>query len=196
VTGGPETGATYDHDLVTGSNDSQLDIADATSALIEGLTNGVQYKFAVVSLDEAANPSVFSEPICVTPEKTIDFSQIYSGAGGKGGGEYCFIATAAFGSYDHPVVRVLRDFRDRFLVELPGGRSAVAAYYAAGPSLAAVVADREGLRTAVADGLTVFSGTAIGLMSIGPTGFTFGLAACIVLGLAIGLALPRRRRDP
>jgi len=41
----------------------------------------------------------------------------------------------------------------------------------------------------------VFSGTAIGLMAIGPTRFTAGLAACLMLGLVIGLKLPRRRRD-
>jgi hypothetical protein len=195
VTGGPEGGAAYNHALVSGYSDSQLNVADATSATIEGLTNGVQYKFAVVSLDDAANPSVFSEAICATPEETVDFSEIYDGSGGKGGGHYCFIATAAFGSYDHPTVRVLRAFRDGFLAKVPGGRGVIAAYYAVGPSLAAIVEGDEGLRAAVADGLTVFSGTAIGLMAIGPTRFTAGLAACLMLGLVIGLKLPRRRRD-
>ncbi|MGE4357911.1 MAG: FG-GAP repeat domain-containing protein, partial [Candidatus Omnitrophota bacterium] len=32
--------------------------------------------------------------------------------GGGGGGGGCFIATACFGSYDHPFVKVLRQFRD------------------------------------------------------------------------------------
>jgi hypothetical protein len=194
VPGGPAGGAAYNHALVSGYSDSQLNVADATSATIDNLENGAQYKFAVVSLDAAANPSVFSEAICATPEVTVDFSEIYDGSGGKGGGHYCFIATAAFGSYDHPTVRVLRAFRDGFLAKVPGGRGVIKAYYAIGPSLAAIVGGDEELRTAVADGLTVFSGTAIGLMAIGPTRFTAGFAACLVLGLIIGLKLPRRRR--
>lgn len=195
VGGGPEAGAAYDDGLVSGYTDSKLSDADATSATIDGLHNGTQYKFAVVALDDAANPSVFSEAICATPEVTIDFSDIYGDAGGKGAGNYCFVATAAFGSYDHPTVRVLRAFRDRFLAKLPGGRKVIAAYYAAGPSLAAVVEGDEELRAAVAGGLTAFSGAAIGLLAIGPARFTAGFAACLAIGLVIGLALPRRRRD-
>ena len=195
VTGGPTGGAAYDHGLVSNFTDSQMEVADATRATIDGLTNGVQYKFAVVSLDAAANPSAFSEAICATPEETVDFSDVYGGAGGKGSGNYCFIATAAFGAYDHPTVRVLRAFRDGFLAKVPGGRAAIAAYYEAGPSLAALVEGDEGLRAAVADGLTVLSGTAVGLLAIGPTRFTAGFAVCLVLGLVIGLKLPRRRRD-
>jgi len=195
IAGGPEAGVAYDPALVSGFTDSKMDVSGATDATIDGLSNGTQYKFAVVTLDSAANPSVFSETICATPEETVDFWDIYSGAGGKGDGEFCFIATAAFGSYDHPVVRVLRRFRDEFLVELPGGRAAVGAYYAVGPTLAGAIEGHESTRAAVADLLTAFSGIAVGLMSVGPTGFALGLLGCILIGLTIGIALPRPRRD-
>jgi hypothetical protein len=194
ITGGFSAGDEFDPSLISHFDDSQESDSEATSATIDGLDNGTQYKFAVVSLDDAANPSAFSEVVCATPERTIDFSDLYGGAGGKGGGEYCFIATAAFGSYDHPVVRALREFRDEFLVKLPGGPTAVAAYYAIGPTLASAIEGHETARAAVREGLFVFSGTAAVLTAIGPARFGFGLAACLLAGLVIGLALPRRRR--
>jgi len=61
---------------------------------------------------------------------------------GSSGG--CYIATACYGSYDHPDVRVLRRFRDRYLLTHCLGRALVAAYYRVSPLLA----KRMGQRTA------------------------------------------------
>ncbi|HAY39658.1 MAG TPA: hypothetical protein DCY53_10230, partial [Desulfobacteraceae bacterium] len=47
--------------------------------------------------------------------------------GGGGGG--CFIATAAYGSLVEPNVKILRDFRDRFLTTNTAGKSLVNLYY-------------------------------------------------------------------
>ena len=48
----------------------------------------------------------------------------------------CFIATAAFGSSDSPYVQILRDFRDRYLMNSVYGRVFVTAYYSVSPSIA------------------------------------------------------------
>ena len=50
----------------------------------------------------------------------------------------CFIATAAFGSYENRWVWVLRDFRDQVLLEHDSGRSFVEWYYAHSPRTAAL----------------------------------------------------------
>lgn len=51
----------------------------------------------------------------------------------------CFVATAVYGSYDHPAVRVLRFFRDETLMCRAPGRALVKLYYRIGPSLAVAV---------------------------------------------------------
>lgn len=51
--------------------------------------------------------------------------------GGSSGG--CYIATMAYGSYDHPQVMVLRAFRDNYLAERKWGRDFIRFYYKHSP---------------------------------------------------------------
>ncbi|MFH0796676.1 MAG: CFI-box-CTERM domain-containing protein [Candidatus Omnitrophota bacterium] len=55
---------------------------------------------------------------------------------GDGGGGGCFIATAAFGSYQEPHVMVLRQFRDKVLLNSDWGKTFVSFYYRYGPIMA------------------------------------------------------------
>ncbi len=48
----------------------------------------------------------------------------------------CFIATAAFGSPDSPFVKILRKFRDEYLIPYSFGRRFVSMYYNVSPSIA------------------------------------------------------------
>ena len=64
-----------------------------------------------------------------------------------GGG--CFIATAAFGSYFDPSVKILRDFRDKFLFTNHVGQSFVNWYYKVSPPLADSIRTREIMKTIV-----------------------------------------------
>lgn len=58
----------------------------------------------------------------------------------KAGG--CYIATAVYGSYEAPEVRVLRRWRDDSLSSTAWGRSFIRAYYAFSPRLVRVVGGR------------------------------------------------------
>jgi hypothetical protein len=61
----------------------------------------------------------------------------------------CFIATAAYGSPIHPFVRILQEFRDKYLIPSKLGRKLVSFYYEHSPQVAAVIAKHKELRVAV-----------------------------------------------
>ena len=58
----------------------------------------------------------------------------------------CFIATAAYGSPLHPYVRILRDFRDKYLMTNKLGRSLVSVYYKYSPFIANLIAKQKVLK--------------------------------------------------
>jgi hypothetical protein len=61
----------------------------------------------------------------------------------------CFIATAVYGSYDDIHVRVLRTFRDQYLLPHAGGAAMVAIYYKYSPPIAAFIKEHNSLRTPI-----------------------------------------------
>lgn len=54
----------------------------------------------------------------------------------------CFVATAAYGDATHPMVQILRDFRDNQLTHWPGGKAVVDFYYQHGPKAADAIRNR------------------------------------------------------
>ena len=78
-----------------------------------------------------------------------DESQENVNGGNTGGGGGCFIATAAYGSSMAPHVKLLREFRDRFLLNSKVGRTFITLYYTYSPPLAEFIANHDSLRSIV-----------------------------------------------
>jgi hypothetical protein len=109
--------------------------------VISNLQTGT-HKLTVTAANSAGLKATDSVVIKVEPPAG---GQGSSGGGGSG----CFIATAAFGSYLNPYVKVLRMFRDTILLACAPGSSFVAWYYRISPPLAEVIARHGALSAGV-----------------------------------------------
>ncbi len=108
-----------------------------TSVRVNGLENDVGYRMVLVVIDDRLNRNPFGVELgVVTPVPALDFWEDYKDRGGNADGGFCFVATAAYGDYDHPFVRVLRDFRDETLASTGVGRWLIRTYYDNSPPMA------------------------------------------------------------
>ena len=96
---------------------------------------------------------------------------------GPGGGEgitsslglgKCFIATAAYGSPLHPYVRILRDFRDKYLMPGRIGRKIVDLYYKYSPFVANFIAKHKVLKVMVRINLLPLIAFSYSILHFGP----------------------------
>jgi hypothetical protein len=126
-----------------------------SGSVTTNLQNGVRAAVAVRAIDLFTNTGPNSQVQTETPAEVLDFWQVYRTQGGPETGGFCFVATAAYGSYAHPVVQALRWFRDGVLKSNPLGTGLVWLYYRMSPPLADWIAGDEALRGPVRATLVV-----------------------------------------
>ncbi len=111
-------------------------------------------------------------PLSITmdSEKNIT-ANFYSGTsddGTIGKNPVCFIATAAYCSPSHPYVKILRDFRDRYLMPSKLGRTLVDFYYNNSPFAAGLIAEHKLLKVAVRLNLIPIVAFGYSMLHFGP----------------------------
>ncbi|HEX2569456.1 MAG TPA: CFI-box-CTERM domain-containing protein [Polyangia bacterium] len=161
--------------------------ATARQARVTGLTNNETYQFVLVGIDNNGNARAASGVVCARAQQVEDFYTHFRNEGGKAQG-FCFIATAAYGSYESPYVQVLRRFRDEVLLPSERGRAFVDWYYRNSPGPAKYIADpaHGTLRWLVRMALWPVIAMAWLWLALGPLGLVLLAAACA--------AWPMRRR--
>jgi len=145
------TGYRVHYGTAPGNYTSHVDVGNVTSCVISGLSEGVTYYFAATAYDSSDNESDYSAAVNYTPPMAPAPSPAPtpSGAAAASGGGGCFIATAAFGSYQAPEVVLLQKFRDRILLTNEPGRLFVEFYYRVSPPIADFIGHDDSLRRAV-----------------------------------------------
>ena len=111
---------------------------------------------------------------------------------GGGGGGLCFIATAAYGSPLHPHVEILRDFRDKYLMQNKLGRNFIDVYYKYAPSIAKIVARSKPLKVLVRIHLVPIIVLSYSMVHLGPI-ITGGVLLCILVLPIFFIYVSRRR---
>lgn len=110
----------------------------------------------------------------------------------SGGGSGCFIATAAYGSKMEPHVKLLRNFRDKCLLNNALGKAVIRAYYTYSPPIADFIAKHDNLKTIVRVGLLPVIGMSWVALKLGIY-FTTALMLFFSMGI-IGLISFRRKK--
>jgi hypothetical protein len=124
-------------------------------------------------------------------ENSVELSKKVASIASSDGGGGCFIATAAYGSLMEPHVKILRDFRDRFLIGNTVGDGFVRLYYTYSPPMADFIAKYDSLRAMVRISLLPVVGVSYFALKIGP----LSTVALILFFIScfVGLVCFRRR---
>lgn len=186
-----EPGTTKPEDYDNYNDPIKVTGGDTSAATVTGLVNDTEYAFAISSYDEATNESgLFAGELGVgitaMPKNAVGLGGITDEEGG------CFIATAAFGSYQSRYVKALREFRDKYLLTNEWGRKFVAWYYRFSPLLANYIAESETLKTLVR--LLLIPLIGLSLFLINTTLLHKCFLLCLLLSSLIWLISRRRAR--
>ena len=164
---------------LSGDDADSLEISGTTLKLLDSVSANYgtksSYSITAIVTDSVNNTAEASFTISVTETPAV----IANSSGGYGSGSGgCFIATAAFGSYENRYVKSLRHFRDKHLLTNTLGTKFVTLYYKYSPPVAAKIETSELLKSTVRAAIYPMVGFASVVDIIGWSGIlTFILAA-------------------
>jgi fibronectin type 3 domain-containing protein len=174
---------------VDGVSGTMVGSVSSTSYNDTGLIPSNIYCYEISAYDLSGNESELSEQSCAaTSEESPGNGTTNPGPvevkidddGVKAEG--CFIATAAYGSYLDPHVKVLRDFRDDHMLTNFIGRAFVSLYYRTSPPVANFIEEHESLKSV----------TRLALMPV-VYGVKHPTAVLMLFGMMVGLTVYRKK---
>ncbi|MCW5932257.1 MAG: hypothetical protein KIS69_11430 [Bacteroidetes bacterium] len=120
-----------------------------------------EYKSLVDFLFSKLGPFQINQIKHICYWKDVRADQIKSGAKQVGSTigkatEGCYIATMAYGDYEHPQVLELRKFRDEILQKTTGGRIFIKVYYSISPKLVEILKNKKKINSLIRKGLNQF----------------------------------------
>jgi len=126
--------------------DLAIDVGNNTYYTVRGLEPETRYYFALTAYDISRNESDFSGEVSAVTGNDPDPAPSPSAPLIDSEDSGCFIATAAYGSYLNPHVKILREFRDEFLTPNFLGRKFVHLYYQYAPPIASNIGEYGSLK--------------------------------------------------
>jgi len=162
-----------------------------TICTINGLDDNFTYYFVSRAYDIYGNESENSVELCHEPSSS---NLVPTTSSSSGGG--CFIATASYGSPLEPHVKLLRQFRDRFLFTNVMGKIFVRLYYQYSPPIADLISGHESLRMVVRWILLPLVGMSWSFLKFGflPTTLFLLLLLTMITDSLMSLARVRERQ--
>ena len=147
---------TYGYEYLDNSANNVVEVTTGTSGSITSYIDGTVNDHFVHWFVVAGNENGWGLPSEVRHVRIVepsdhndDVSQNNSSGGSGSGGGGCFIATAAYGSSMAPHVKILREYRDRFLFHNKVGDLFVKLYYIYSPPIAEFIAKHANVRLIV-----------------------------------------------
>jgi hypothetical protein len=168
----------------TGMGSVRVDVS--VSADISGLNENTTYHYRLTATNESGTS--YGDDNTFT---TLAAAEVVNRAVADGAGGACFIATAAFGSPMQPYVKILREFRNRILLNNSIGKFLVNFYYKYSPPMADCISRHDNLRAAVRICLLPVVGMSWIALKFGPAS-TLGLFLLFALMSASGLIFIRK----
>jgi hypothetical protein len=191
---GTDTGAYFEYgvDQNYGSITTNISVDSGggdvfVNADISGLRDHTTYHYRLAATNESGTSYGDDDTFTTLTAAEVVNQAVADGSGSSG----CFIATAAFGFPMQPYVKILREFRNRILLNNSIGKALVNFYYKYSPPMADCISRHDSLRAMVRIFLLPVVGMSWMVLKFGPAS-TLGLLLLFALMSAAGLILFRK----